>query len=94
MRALIERNVNVNYVEEEAGWTALMYASRYGHTEAVDALLQAGALLEIVDRKRNTALLLACNNRHWGTAELLIEKGVDINAMSDVSDRLCIGKLR
>lgn len=80
----MEKSVNLDIVDEEAGWTALMYASRYGHTETVDALLQVGAHLEIFDRKRNTALLLACNNRHWTTVELLINRGVDINAQSDV----------
>lgn len=84
VQALVAYHVNLNYVDDESGWTALMYASRYGHTDTVTTLLKAGCTLEVVDRKRNTALLLACFNRHWATAEVLIDHGVDLNAVSDV----------
>ena len=32
------------------GWTALMYAAKYGHTKAVSVLVGAGAALDAVDK--------------------------------------------
>jgi ankyrin repeat protein len=60
-------------------WTATMYASRQGARDAVRALAEAQADLDLVDPEGTTALMLAINNAHYGVAAELIEQGADAN---------------
>jgi ankyrin repeat protein len=61
------------------GMSALLFAARDGHIEAVRALIEAGAALDFTDPDGSTALMLALMNGHWDTAQLLIEAGADIH---------------
>ena len=65
-------------------WTPLMYASRQGALDAVHALAQAKADLNLVDPEGTTALMLAINNAHYDVAAELIEQGADPN-VADVT---------
>ncbi|XP_023368491.1 peroxisomal NADH pyrophosphatase NUDT12 isoform X2 [Otolemur garnettii] len=47
----------------ENGWTALMYAARNGHSEAVQLLLEKGCDRSLVNKSRQTALDIAI---FWG----------------------------
>jgi len=51
--------------------TALMLASKNGHTEIVDMLLIAGADLTLKDYNGDTAHMLASRNGHWEIEESL-----------------------
>ena len=62
------------------GRTALMNAAMYGHTEATEMLLDAGADAEKKDSDGETALTLACADGHEQTARTLLSRGADINA--------------
>ena len=55
-RVLIDAGADVN-AKEEDGWTALMWASRYGRTETVNLLIDAGADINIKNELGWTALM-------------------------------------
>jgi ankyrin repeat protein len=61
------------------GWTPLMYGARDGAIDAVRALADAKADLDLADPDGTTALMLAIINAHFDTAAVLIEKGADPN---------------
>jgi ankyrin repeat protein len=60
-------------------WTPLMYAAREGSVDAVRALAEAGADLNLTDPDGTTPLVLAIINGHVDTAALLLDKGADPN---------------
>jgi ankyrin repeat protein len=59
--------------------TALMYAAREGQINAVTALADAGANLNVVDPEGSTAMVIAIINAHYDVAARLAEKGADPN---------------
>ena len=63
----------------KGGWTALMYAARQGSLDAVRALAEAGADLNVADQDGTPALTFAIINGHYDVATLLVEKGADVN---------------
>jgi uncharacterized protein len=56
-----------------------MVAALKGVTNPVTYLADGGAHLELKDPKGNTALMIACGNRHLNIMEELLEKGADPN---------------
>lgn len=79
----------VNTILPKGSWTALMYAARQGSAEAVKALADAGANVNLADPDGSTPLLLAIENGHYDTAALLVERGADPN----LSDSAGMGPL-
>jgi ankyrin repeat protein len=67
------------------GRTALHYASREGHRNAVIALVEAGADINKADPlDGSTALIVAISNGHFDVADYLVEHGANPNlAMAD-----------
>ena len=65
-------------------WTPLMYAARQGAVDAVRALVDARADLNLTDPEGTTALMLAINNAHYDVATLLAEQHADPN-VADVT---------
>jgi ankyrin repeat protein len=61
------------------GWTALMYAARNGAIDAVRALADAGAGLDLQDPDGTTPLILAIVNARFDTAAALLDKGANPN---------------
>jgi ankyrin repeat protein len=61
------------------GMTALMYAAREGQVNAVTALADAGANLNVVDPEGSTAIVIAIINAHYDVAARLVEKGANPN---------------
>ena len=59
--------------------TALVYAARAGHVDAVRVLLEAGAEVNQVSRYGWSPLLAATQNRNYQLARFLIENGADVN---------------
>jgi ankyrin repeat protein len=71
-------------VGRQGGHTALLYAAREGHHEAVEALLAEGAHINHVSGgDRTSPLLMATLNGHFDLAMRLLEKGADPNLASD-----------
>jgi ankyrin len=62
------------------GMTALLYAAREGHLEAVRLLLAAGANRELAQADEVRPLVMALTNNQLDVARALIEAGADVNA--------------
>ena len=63
------------------GWTAAMYAAREGSIDAVRALADAKADLNLADPDGTTPLILAIVNAKFDTAVALLDKGANPNAV-------------
>jgi hypothetical protein len=61
------------------GLTPLLLAAREGRVEAVDALLESGADVNLVDPEQHTPLVYALINGHLDVAGTLIARGADVN---------------
>ena len=68
------RAIDVNRRAAKRGWTPIMYAARYGHTEIVRMLLDKGADANL-SAESTTALALAQRYGHASTADLLKGRG-------------------
>ncbi len=67
------------------GLTALHYAARQGHAEAVKALVEAGANVNRISASDKTSpLLIAISNGHFDIGHYLLDHGADPN-LSDES---------
>jgi uncharacterized protein len=60
-------------------WTPLMIAARQGSLQAAQALVEAGASINLTDPDGLTSLLIAIINGHYDTAAMLVNKGADPN---------------
>ena len=59
------------------GLTALLYAARDGCYDCVEALIGAGAAVNVPTPEGVTALMLALDNQHNDVARLLLERGAN-----------------
>lgn len=66
----------------------LLEASKNGHTEIVELLLEKGADIHAYDDR---ALVWATNGRHIETVRLLLEKGANVHANNDEALRIASG---
>jgi ankyrin len=62
------------------GLTPLLFAARQGSLDAVRALAEAGADLNLADPEGITPLVLAIRNGHYDVAALLVDRGANVNA--------------
>lgn len=63
----------------EGRLTALHFAAREGHVEAVQTLIDAGANLDAQDNYDTTPVVMAVLNGHLGVAATLLDAGADPN---------------
>ena len=63
-----------------------MRAAMGGHTATVEALIKAGANLDLQTKNGNTALIVAAREGHTATAEALIKAGANLDLQDRVSD--------
>ncbi|GBG33900.1 Protein kinase, putative [Hondaea fermentalgiana] len=75
---LIERGAKLD-LQNNIGWTALMYACRYDQPAIAQWLIKRGAKLDLQDNGGWTALMYACRYDQPDTAQLLIENGADFD---------------
>jgi uncharacterized protein len=64
----------------------LLQAAEQGDIATMKRLIAAGALLDPVDQRRQTPLLIAVGKGKYEAAELLIQAGADINAQAENMD--------
>lgn len=76
------RFVDINAPDEE-GTAPIIYASCFGHLNAVQTLLDAGADIDCQDRRNQwTSLMWAITNRHQYIAKLLLDRGASLDIKS------------
>jgi len=68
--------------EYAGGMTALLYAAREGHMEAVKALVESGADINQQSADKFTPLVEALVNGHLDVAKYLVDKGADVKLAS------------
>ena len=78
IRSCISAGVDVN-AKDNDGWTALIYAACYGHTEIAKLLIADGADINARDNYGCTALIYAAINGYTEIARLLLSAGADVN---------------
>jgi ankyrin repeat protein len=80
----IDRNYQFNeMIGAHGGLTPLLFATRQGYAESVDALLKAGAdVNQISAGDKSSPLLMAVINGHFDIAQTLIARGANVNAAS------------
>ncbi|KAI9483522.1 MAG: hypothetical protein EXX96DRAFT_478865 [Benjaminiella poitrasii] len=73
---------DLNAKDEENGTTALIYAACFGKFEIAEALLNAGAQIDIQDSRGWTALMWATANHHEKLIKLLLDHGASAQTRS------------
>lgn len=76
---LAQPGINVNQRNYENGPTAILVAASEGNLQIAQALIGAGADVDMQDKKGCTALMVAAANDHVAVAQLLINVGANIN---------------
>ena len=81
IRAVLAAGADANAFDRYGG-TALIAAARDGHVAAAEALIAAGARVDLRDRRSAswTPLMHAVHKRQTGTARVLLDHGADPNA--------------
>ncbi|GAB4289945.1 MAG: hypothetical protein Kow0068_15440 [Marinilabiliales bacterium] len=74
----IKNGVDVN-AKNRARWTALAYASKYGHFDIVKYLVEHGADVNLTVNVGSTPLQIALNYKHYDIAKYLLKNGADVN---------------
>jgi uncharacterized protein len=80
VRSLIKQHPNDVNAPLPDGGTALLWAAYWNDTEAVKALLAAGANVNASNREGFTALSQACTNGNAPMVEMLLKAGADANS--------------
>ncbi|XP_054645781.1 DNA-binding protein RFXANK isoform X3 [Dunckerocampus dactyliophorus] len=78
--AQLNKNSSLLSIQDERGFTPLMWAAAFGEKAVVDFLLQKGADPRIVARNRESALTLASSGGYVDIIDSLLRRGVDVNA--------------
>lgn len=73
--------IDVNGVDSD-GTPPIVYASCFGHEDAVSTLLNNGANVDAQDSNKWSALMWAMTNHHNGIAKLLLQNGASPNVKS------------
>ncbi len=60
------------------GWTPLMQAACYGHSECVVLLMQKGADPHLLNAWKTSALVLAAQGGHFGVVHALLSNGAKV----------------
>eukprot|EP00494_Astrolonche_serrata_P023512 UN23770 len=76
---IIGEGGNINVKSADTGRTPLLMASIDGSIDAVMAILQANADINVQDNDKQSALTYAIKKQHIQLAHLLISKNIDIS---------------
>jgi ankyrin repeat protein len=78
VNALLDNQAELDPQDQLRGYSALMHAVENDAIEIVDALIQAGAKVNLQNKRGDTALMLAVKNNNSYLVEILLEAGADI----------------
>lgn len=83
---LVGLGADVDAKENISGYTPLHEASSRGLCEAIAALLQHGAVMDNVDKKGATPLVLAIRYCKLSSVDVLVDAGADVNRRNEIDD--------
>ena len=84
LKSLLQVDKSTIDAVDSDGNTALMIASWTGKDECVDALIQAGAKLNVTNNSKYSALILACRDGHGAVAKALLDAGARHDLVSNI----------
>jgi len=82
LKMLKFKNANIN-VQDEDGWTALMFASRGNKVKWVKKLIKLGSDVNIQNYENDTSLLIAALWGHYKVVKVLIKAHADLYIEND-----------
>ena len=89
LEELIKAGADVNYVVQKV--TALQVAATNGRLEAVEMLIENGAIVDFLNDEGRSALLFAVENGFIEVVELLLKKSAKVNQIDNSGNSaLCI----
>uniref|UniRef100_A0A6Q2XAL7 Euchromatic histone-lysine N-methyltransferase 1b n=1 Tax=Esox lucius TaxID=8010 RepID=A0A6Q2XAL7_ESOLU len=80
--ANLDISVMCNPLQDDGGWTAMIWATEYKHLNQVKLLLSKGADINIRDKEENICLHWAAFSGSVEIAELLLEAKCDLHAVN------------
>ena len=78
VKLFLDKGARVD-IAEANGSTALIIASKHGHSDVVKLLLDKGAQVDITESDGCTALIIASQNGHSDVVKLLLDKGAQVD---------------
>ena len=78
VKLFLDKGARVD-IAEANGSTALIIASKHGHSDVVKLLLDKGAQVDIAETDGWTALIIASQNGHSDVVKLLLDKGAQVD---------------
>jgi len=88
LRKMMEMGVNMNEIDLLYGWTPLIHAANAGNLEMIDALLNHGVNIDIVDQKGNLAIYYAAWNGHADCLNRLAQYKHSSNSQIVINSKL------
>ena len=82
-KQLIESIINT---QGKGGWTALMWASRWGHLAMVEQLIKSRARIDLRNEDGDTALMCASLQEHDAIVKLLLKSNAQVNLQNEDGD--------
>ena len=82
-------SVNVNCMTE-GGHTPLLYAVFHGHSQCVKTLIDAGAIVNKIERAKWPPLIFSAGVGDCRSVQLLLEAGADVNETDDAFHKTAI----
>ena len=84
-----ELSVNVNCMTE-GGHTPLLYAVFHGHSQCVKTLINAGAIVNKIERAKWPPLIFSAGVGDCRSVQMLLEAGADVNETDDAFHKTAI----
>ena len=92
IRELASRLLSYSYAlllrhQDDGGWTPLVWAAEYKHTEVIKYIMEVGGDPNIRDKEGNTGLHWACYSGAIDVAVDFLNAGCDIEVANEHGDR-------
>lgn len=87
IKALIQQDANVNAKEPNQNQTALMWAAAERHTDVIQALIQAKADMNARSKQGFAAIHFSARVGDIPSIQAFLDAGVDINLLTQTTDR-------
>ena len=73
--------------QDDGGWTPLVWAAEYSHTDVIKYIMAVGGDPNIRDKEGNTALHWACYSGCLDVTHAFLNAGCDVESANEHGDR-------